>query len=75
MIKLEFVIKIYDEHGRLKLPSKVMRLLGLEKNMLLRLIVEGDKIVIVPIRKAWPRKEDIDEDEVLAEKHLAWYEV
>ena len=72
---MEFVIKIYDEHGRLKLPSKVMKMLGLRKNSLLRLIVERDKMIIMPIWKTWPRKGQVDEDEVLSKKHLAWYEV
>jgi len=72
---MEFVIKIYDEHGRLKLPSKVMKMLGLRKNSLLRLIVERDKMIIMPIWKTWPRKGQVDEDEALSKKHLAWYEV
>jgi len=72
---MEFVIKIYDEHGRLKLPSSVLRALKLGKNTLLRVIVEKDKIVMIPIRRAWPRKGNIDEDTALSEKHLAWHEV
>lgn len=75
MINVEFVIKIYDEHGRLKLPSGVLKALKLGKNTLLRVIVENDRIVMIPVRKTWPKKGSVDEDTALSEKHLAWYEV
>ncbi len=69
------VITIYDEQGRTKLPARVLRKLGLGKNSKLLVKVSGDSIILTPLRVKWPKKGKIDEDKVLEEKHLAWYEV
>lgn len=70
---MEYVIKIYDDDGRTKLPRAALRALKLGKGSKLRVIIEKDKIVLVPIRVKWPKLENVDEDEALASKHLAWY--
>ncbi|RLE42209.1 hypothetical protein DRJ19_04550 [Candidatus Woesearchaeota archaeon] len=75
MTILEFVIKIYDDHGRLKLPSSIVRKLNLRKNTILRVSIKNGVIILEPIRAKWPKKGKIDEDKALSEKHLAWFEI
>ena len=75
MIILENVIKMYDDHGRLKLPSSIVRKLNLRKNTALWVSVRDGVIILEPIKVKWPKKGKIDEDKALSEKHLAWFEI
>ena len=75
VIILNNVIKIYDDHGRLKLPSSIVKKLNLKKNTILRVFIKNGMIILEPIKTKWPKKGKIDEDKALSEKHLAWFEV
>ncbi len=44
-------IVVIDQKGRVYLPSDVRRKLGISKGSRMRLIIEDDKIILVPVRE------------------------